>query len=307
MPGADPSTLSDRARKRDRPQLGTLGSGNHFLEVQVVDEIYRPDVAAAMGIDEVGQITIMVHCGSRGLGYQVCEDSLDVMQVAMQHYGFHLPDRELACAPVRSPEGQRYLGGMAAAANYAWANRQMIMHWIREAFERVLKMGTDALDLNLVYDVAHNVAKFEDHIVDGQTRKLCVHRKGATRAFGPGRPELPERYRAIGQPVVVPGDMGTASYLLVGTEAAMEQTWGSTCHGAGRQLSRHAALKLQSPADVIRKLNDQGIEVRSAGKRTLAEEASEAYKDIDRVVQVCHEAGISRKVARLRPVAVMKG
>jgi tRNA-splicing ligase RtcB len=307
MPGADPSTLSDRARKRGRPQLGTLGSGNHFLEVQVVDEIYRPDVAAAMGIDEVGQITIMVHCGSRGLGYQVCEDSLDVMQAAMQRYGFHLPDRELACAPVRSPEGQRYLGGMAAAANYAWANRQMIMHWIREAFERVLKMGTDALDLNLVYDVAHNVAKFEDHIVDGQTRKLCVHRKGATRAFGPGRPELPERYRVIGQPVVVPGDMGTASYLLVGTEAAMEQTWGSTCHGAGRQLSRHAALKLQSPADVIRKLNDQGIEVRSAGKRTLAEEASEAYKDIDRVVQVCHEAGISRKVARLRPVAVMKG
>jgi tRNA-splicing ligase RtcB (3'-phosphate/5'-hydroxy nucleic acid ligase) len=307
LAGADPSVIGDRARKRGKPQLGTLGSGNHFLEVQVVDEIYRPDVAEALGIREADQVTIMVHCGSRGFGHQVCEDSLDRMQVAARTYGFSLPDPELACAPLESPEGQRYFGGMAAAANYAWANRQMIMHWVREGFERVLKRGTADLGLKLVYDVAHNVAKLEEHVVDGERRRLCVHRKGATRAFGPGRPELAGVFREIGQPVIVPGDMGTASYLLVGTQGALEQTWGSTCHGAGRQLSRHAAMKLQSGADVARKLQAQGITVRSAGKSTLAEEAPEAYKDIDRVVRVCHGAGISSLVARLRPIAVMKG
>ena len=307
LAGADPSAISDRARKRGKPQLGTLGSGNHFLEIQAVDEIYQPGVAAAMGVRETDQVTIMVHCGSRGFGHQVCEDSLDRMQSAARTYGFTLPDPELACAPLASPEGQRYFGGMAAAANYAWANRQMIMHWVREGFERILKRGTADLGLKLVYDVAHNVAKLEEHLVNGERRRLCVHRKGATRSFGPGRPELAGVFRKIGQPVIVPGDMGTASYLLVGTQGALDQTWGSTCHGAGRQLSRHAAMKLQSGADVARKLQAQGIFVRSAGRSTLAEEAPEAYKDIDRVVRVCHGAGISSLVARLRPIAVMKG
>jgi len=241
LSGADPSALSERALKRGRPQLGTLGSGNHFLEVQRVDRIYEPEAAARMGIEREDQVTVMIHTGSRGLGYQVCDDSLPPMQRAAEKYGIELPDRQLACAPVQSPEGERYFSAMACAANYGWCNRQVITHRVREAFEQVFGMGAERLGLQLVYDVAHNVAKFEEHEVEGRTRTLCVHRKGATRAFGPGRPEVPERYRDLGQPVLVPGDMGTASYLLLGTEAAMEQTWGSTCHGAGRQMSRRAA------------------------------------------------------------------
>ena len=307
MPGADPAALSDRARKRGRPQLGTLGGGNHFLEIQVVDEVYDENAARALGIEEPGQVTVMIHCGSRGLGHQVCDDALEVMQKAVHQYGISLPDRQLACVPVASPEGKQYFAAMAGAANYAWANRQAIMHRVREAFERVLRVGTHKLGMDLVWDVAHNIAKYEDHRIGGVTKSLCVHRKGATRAFGPGQAGLSEPYRTLGQPVIVPGDMGTASYLLLGTTVAMEQTWGSTCHGAGRMLSRNAALKLQTGADVARKLQQRGIIVRSAGKKTLAEEASEAYKDVDAVVESCVCAGISAKVARMRPIAVMKG
>jgi tRNA-splicing ligase RtcB (3'-phosphate/5'-hydroxy nucleic acid ligase) len=307
LAGADPGALSDRARKRGRPQLATLGSGNHFLELQVVERVYDEAAARAMGLDEPGQVTVMIHCGSRGLGHQVCDDAIEVMRRAVQAYGIQVPDPQLSCVPVGSPEGQRYFAAMAAAANYAWANRQAIMHQVRAAFERVLRMGEAKLGMDLVWDVAHNIAKFEEHTVDGRSRRLCVHRKGATRAFGPGRPELPARYRDLGQPVIVPGDMGTGSYVLLGTAEAMAQTWGSTCHGAGRALSRHAALKLQPGHEVARKLEAQGIVVRSADKRTLAEEAPEAYKDVDDVVETCACAGISRRVARLRPIAVMKG
>ena len=307
MAGADAAALSDRARQRGQPQLATLGSGNHFLEIQVVDEVLDAQAASAMGIDGSGQIAVMIHCGSRGLGHQVCDDAIEVMQKAVGDYGISLPDRQLACVPVGSPEGEQYFAAMAGAANYAWANRQAITHFVREAFERVLKMGSEKLGMDLVWDVAHNVAKYEEHDVEGSRRRLCVHRKGATRAFGPGREELPARYRGVGQPVIVPGDMGTASYLLMGTQGAMEQTWGSTCHGAGRVLSRHAALKLQHGSEVAKKLERAGIYVRSAGKKTLAEEAPEAYKDVDAVVETCVHAGISSKVARLRPLAVMKG
>jgi len=302
LEAADPGAVSKRARERGRPQLATLGSGNHFLEIQAVDAIYDPAAAQALGIEDVGQVVVMIHCGSRGLGHQVCDDAIEVMQRAVRQYGIELPDRQLACVPVKSPEGQRYF-----AANYAWANRQAIMHRVREAFSRVLGLGPQKLGLDLIWDVAHNIAKLETHEVDGSPRQLCVHRKGATRGFGPGRPELPARYRALGQPVIVPGDMGTASYLLLGTEQAMRETWGSTCHGAGRQLSRHAALKLQQGQEVARKLEAQGIVVRAAGRKTLAEEAPEAYKNVDAVVESCVCAGISRKVARFRPVAVMKG
>jgi len=307
IPGADAEAISKRAYERGAPQLATLGGGNHFLEIQVVDAIYDETLARAFGVDEVGQATVMIHCGSRGLGHQVCEDALDTMTAAARKYDINLPDKQLACAPVSSPEGQHYLAGMAAAANYAWANRQAIMHFVREAFEQVLGRGWQQLGLDLVWDVAHNIAKLEEHMVAGQSRRLCVHRKGATRAFPAGRPELPAVYRQTGQPVLVPGDMGSASYLLVGTEAALEQTWGSTCHGAGRVLSRTAAIKKHPSAQVRRELEAQGIVVRASGRDTLAEEAPDAYKDVDRVVEVCHQAGLSRKVARLRPLAVVKG
>jgi tRNA-splicing ligase RtcB len=307
LEAADPSALGERAVKRGLPQLGTLGSGNHFLEIQYVEEITNPAVAQAMGIHEPGQITIMIHCGSRGFGHQICDDYLDVMRQAVRKYGISLPDPQLACAPIKSPEGQNYFAAMACAANYAWANRQCIMHWVRETLERAMGKGSEALGAELVYDVAHNIAKFEDHEVGGQTRRLCVHRKGATRAFAPGRMDLPPQYRAVGQPVIVPGDMGSASWLLVGTAEAMSQTWGSTCHGAGRALSRSQALKRKRGHEVAEELRRQGIYVRSEGMKTLAEEMPEAYKDVDRVVEVCHRAGISRKVARLRPLAVIKG
>jgi tRNA-splicing ligase RtcB len=305
--GADPGALSERAIQRGRPQLGTLGAGNHFLEVQVVDEIHDEETARAFGITDPGQITVMIHTGSRGLGYQVCDDSLKVMQRATQKYGIDLPDRQLACAPVESPEGRQYMAAMAAAANYAWANRQCITHWTREAFERVFGSGTAKLGMQIVYDVAHNVAKIEEHVVDGVSRRLCVHRKGATRAFGPGRPELSPQHRKTGQPVIVPGDMGTASYLLVGTERAMQETWGSTCHGAGRLMSRQAAIRAGRDRSIAQELAAKGIYARAASRRVLAEEMPEAYKDVDEVVRTCDGAGISRLVARLRPIGVMKG
>ncbi len=307
MEGADPSCVGDRAHKRGRPQLGTLGSGNHFLEVQVVDEIYDPSAAQVMGILEPGQVTLMIHTGSRGLGHQVCDDYLEKMQAAMRKYDIRLPDRELACAPVESPEAKAYLSGMACAANYAWANRQCITHRVREAFAEVLGAGPEKLGLEMVYDVAHNIAKIETHMVNGEPVSLCVHRKGATRAFGPGAEDVPARYRDIGQPVIVPGDMGTASYLLVGTERAMTDTFGSTCHGAGRRLSRRAALRRKQSGQVFSELRQQGITVQAAGKRTLAEEMPEAYKDIDLVVEACQGADISRKVCRFRPLGVTKG
>lgn len=307
LEGADPDAVGERALKRGLPQLGTVGAGNHFLEIQRVDRLFDPQAAARLGIEAPGQVVLMIHTGSRGFGYQVCDDALGPMQRAAQKYGLDLPDRQLACAPVDSPEGQRYYAAMACAANYAWANRQIITHWIRAAFERVLGRGAAALGLRLVYDVAHNVAKFEDHRVEGATRRLCVHRKGATRAFGPGRAEVPAVYRDLGQPVIVPGDMGTASWLLLGTDGAMRATFGSTCHGAGRVLSRTAALKARAGHEVQAQLEARGITVRAAGLKTLAEEAPEVYKDVDRVVTVVHGAGISRRVARMTPLAVVKG
>jgi len=307
LEGADPGQLSERAKTRGVPQLGTLGAGNHFLEVQVVEQIFDEQLAGVFGVTHPGQVTVMIHTGSRGLGYQVCDDYLVVMQGAVQRYGISLPDRQLACAPVRSPEGSRYLAAMACAANYAWANRQCITHWVRQAFERIFRVGEHKLGLQVIYDVAHNIAKLERHLVEGRERELCVHRKGATRAFPAGHPALPADYAAAGQPVLVPGDMGRRSYLLVGTPQALAQTWGSTCHGAGRMLSRHAALALAKGRDIGRELADQGIYVRAASRGVLAEEMPAAYKDVDLVVETCEAAQISRRVAVMRPLGVMKG
>jgi len=307
LENAVPDHVSDRAVKRGRPQLGTLGSGNHFLEIQVVDEVYDDGVAAELGIHGPGQITVMIHTGSRGFGHQVCDDSLQVMQQAVRKYGIELPDRQLACAPVKSPEGRQYLGAMASAANYAWANRQAIAHWVREAFERVMGAGAHKLGMRQVYDVAHNIAKIEEHEIDGGKMTLCVHRKGATRAFAPGHPDVPAPYRRVGQPVLVPGDMGRYSFLLVGTEQAMKETFGSTCHGAGRMLSRGAAMKKAGSDEVQRDLEAKGIIVRAQSRGTLPEEASYAYKDVSNVVDAVHGAGISRRIARMRPLGVVKG
>ena len=304
--GADPELISKKAYERGRAQQGTLGSGNHFLEIQHVDEIYDEKAATALGLFE-GQVTVMIHTGSRGFGHQVCTDFLEVMARAASKYNIALPDRELACAPYNSPEAQDYLAAMGAAANYAWANRQCIMHWAREAFLNFLRTTPGELGMNLIYDVAHNIAKVEEHIVDGKRKRLIVHRKGATRAFPPGHPELSDIYKNTGQPVLIPGDMGRASFVLLGTEKAMQETFGSTCHGAGRVMSRHQAIKKAKGRAIWREMEDKGIIVRSAGRETLAEEMSEAYKDISRVVDVVHRAGISKKVARLRPMGVIKG
>jgi tRNA-splicing ligase RtcB len=304
--GADPGLISQKAYERGRAQQGTLGSGNHFLEIQYVDEIYDERAASAFGLFR-DQMTVMIHTGSRGFGHQVCTDFLEVMERAVSKYGIGLPDKELACAPFNSPEAEDYLAAMRAAANYAWANRQCIMHWTREAFLRVFAATPRDLGMSLIYDVAHNIAKVEDHKVDGRNMKLVVHRKGATRAFPPGHPELPETYRKTGQPVLIPGDMGRASFVLVGSEKAMEETFGSTCHGAGRMMSRHQAIRQAKGRAIWREMEDKGIIVRSAGRSTLAEEMSEAYKDIANVVDVVHNAGISTKVARLRPMGVIKG
>jgi tRNA-splicing ligase RtcB len=304
--GADPEAVSQFALDRGKDQLGTLGSGNHFVEVGYVAEIFDDQLARALGLFK-GQITVIVHTGSRGLGHQVCDDYIKVMLKAAAKYGIELPDRQLCCAPVNSPEGRQYLGAMAAAANFAFANRQMITHWVRESFEQVFQMGPRDLGLELIYDVAHNIAKIETHLVDGKARKLCVHRKGATRAFPPGHPETPAAYQETGQPVLIPGDMGRYSYVLVGTQTALEETFGSTCHGAGREMSRTQALKAAKGRNIIKEMAAKGIIVRGAGRDTVEEEISEAYKDVENVVNVAHGAGISKKVAKLVPLGVIKG
>lgn len=304
MRGVDLQSVSEKARQRGLPQSGTLGAGNHFLEVQVVREIYDPDAARAFGIEE-GQVCIMIHCGSRGLGHQVCTDHLKLLETATRKYHISLPDRQLACAPVRSPEGQAYFGAMAASANYAWANRQVIMHVTRKVLASLYDICYE--DMHLVYDVAHNVAKMEEHMVDGKKMSLCVHRKGATRAFGPGSPELPPMYARTGQPVIIPGSMGTASYLLRGTNTAMERTFGSTCHGAGRVMSRSKAKKQITGLEVKKNLEKEGIVIRAPNDAAIADEAPEVYKPSGEVVRIVHEVGISRLVARLEPLGVIKG
>ncbi len=306
LEGADPAVISQRALARGQKQLGTLGSGNHFLEVGVVDEIFEPETARIFGLFE-GQVTVMLHTGSRGFGYQVCDDFLAELSRGVKALGITLPDRQLVCAPIRSEAGQRYLSAMACAANYAWANRQILLHRAREVFSVVFGMGPENLGMEMVYDVCHNIAKKERHMVDGAPRSLCVHRKGATRAFAPGHEAICEEYRKVGQPILIPGDMGTASYVLAGTRMAMEQTFGSTCHGAGRVLSRKAAIRQSKGRSIHRELEDKGILVRWTGRTTLREEMPEAYKDVSKVVAAVHGAGISKKVARLRPMAVVKG
>lgn len=307
MRDADPRKVSDFAKKRGAPQLGTLGSGNHFLEVQVVDKIYDADIAKAYGITQEGQITVMIHSGSRGCGHQICSDYLGIMERAVKKYGISLPDRQLACAPATSPEAQDYFGAMQCGVNYGFANRQAIAHWTRESFEKIF--GRDAEDLGLytVYEVAHNIAKLEEHEVDGEKKKVYVHRKGATRAFGPESKGLPKKYMDHGQPVLIPGDMGSASYLLAGTEKAMMETFGSTCHGAGRKLSRAQAKKRFWGESVKQAMAEQGIYLRAASKPVIAEEAHGAYKDVSEVVESAHGAGISKLVVRMRPLGVAKG
>jgi tRNA-splicing ligase RtcB len=304
--GADPDLISNRALERGKAQLGTLGSGNHFVEVGYVDEIYDESAAQTLGLF-LDQVTIIVHTGSRGLGHQVCDDYIKILMQSTQKYGIELPDRQLCCAPIGSKEGRQYLAAMAGAANYAFANRQIIFHWVRETFERVFRMSSEQLGLKLIYDVCHNIAKVESHRVNDREMKVCVHRKGATRAFPPNHPDIPDAYKHVGQPVLIPGDMGRYSYVLVGTEQAMKETFGSTCHGAGRVLSRKQAKKVAKGRAIIRELDDQGITIRSAGRGTVAEEIPEAYKDVSQVVEVVYGAGISRKVARLRPMGVIKG
>jgi len=306
LEGADPDAVSPRAYKRGADQCGTLGAGNHFVEIQRVDQIYDPDAAEALGLTE-GAAAIMVHCGSRGLGHQVCQDAIKTLRSAPAEYGIDLPDRQLVCAPADSPQGKQYLGAMRAAANFAWANRQLLVNQIRRTLGRFFGGSAESLALRQVYDVAHNIAKIETHEVAGVRRRLCVHRKGATRAFPPGHPELPQAYRRWGQPVLIPGDMGTASYVLLGTPGAMEQTFGSTCHGAGRVLSRKEAIRQAVGRRIDKELAEAGIIARSRSRTGLAEERPEAYKDIDAVVECVTRAGLSRKVARLTPMGVIKG
>lgn len=298
--------ISDRALERGLKQVGTLGSGNHFLEIGRVEEIYQPQVADTLGLFP-DQIVILIHTGSRGLGYQICEDSLKVMSKAMTKYGISLPDRQLACTPIQSPEGQDYLAAMAAAANYAWANRQVIMSRAEAAFMKALNIGPKDLGFSLLYDVCHNIAKIEDHVVDGKKRRLCVHRKGATRAFAPGHPQIPADYQNIGQPVLIPGDMGRYSYLSVGTETAMEKTFGSTCHGAGRIMSRAQSKKQSQAINIDQEMARRGVVARYQGRGTMAEEMPHAYKDVADVVETMDRAGVSKRVARFRPVGVIKG
>ena len=304
--GADPERVSQFAMDRGKDQLGTLGSGNHFVEVGYVLEIFDEKLAAALGLFK-DQVTAIVHTGSRGLGHQVCDDYIKVMLRAAAKYGIELPDRQLCCAPLNSAEAGNYLAAMAAAANFAFANRQMITHWVRQSFEQVLKIGPRDLGMELVYDVAHNIAKIETHEVGGVRKRLCIHRKGATRAFPPHHPETPAAYQETGQPVLIPGDMGRYSFVLVGTEKALTETFGSTCHGAGREMSRHQALKVAKGRAIIRELAARGIVVRGAGRASIDEEISEAYKDVAMVVDVCQGAGIAKKVAKLRPLGVIKG
>ncbi len=312
---AEPSNITDRALERGKGQLGSLGSGNHFLEVQVVDEIFHEDAADVMGLFP-GQVTVMIHCGSRGFGYQVCDDYLKILRGAPAKYGIHLPDRQLVSAPVHSPEGEEYLSSMRCAANYAFANRQVLMTKAETAFLHALRISPRDLGMELVYDVPHNIAKLEEHLVEGPQagtpappvkKLLCVHRKGATRAFPPGHAMIPDRYKPIGQPVLVPGDMGRYSFVLVGTDGAMKQTWGTVCHGAGRMMSRAQAKREKGFEDLQREMDERGVVMMAQGRGTALEEAPWAYKDVESVVGVCHNAGIARKVARLRPIGVVKG
>jgi tRNA-splicing ligase RtcB len=306
LAGADPEKVSVQAYNRGRKQLGTLGSGNHFLEVSRVDTIYEPKVAAALGL-ESDRVTVLIHSGSRGLGHQTCDDYLRVIGNAMAKYEIRLPDRQLAAVPIASPEGQSYLAAMAAAANFAWCNRQVMMHLAERAFVQALGVGPRELGFSLVYDVCHNIAKFEEHVVDGQKRTLCVHRKGATRAFGPGNPALPESLRELGQPVLIPGDMGRYSFVLIGLAAAMRETFGSSCHGAGRVKSRTQAKKEARGRDLYAELRGLGVTVRAQSRAGVAEEMPAAYKDVAEVVEVMEAAGVTQRVARLKPFAVIKG
>jgi tRNA-splicing ligase RtcB (3'-phosphate/5'-hydroxy nucleic acid ligase) len=304
--GADTACVSERALERGRAQLGTVGSGNHFVEVGYVEEVLDEKAAGLFGLHE-NQMTVLVHTGSRGLGHQVCDDYIKVMLQASKKYGIELPDPQLCCAPVDSQEGKKYLAAMACAANFAFVNRQVITHWVRESFEQVFQLSPRDLRLELIYDVCHNMAKMETHEVEGRKRNLCVHRKGATRAFPPGHPEVPLPYRAVGQPVLIPGDMGRYSYVLVGTQHGFHETFGSACHGAGRLMSRHQARKSAKGRSIVRELEDRGILVRGASRATLVEEIPEAYKDVEDVVHVVHGADIARKVVKLKPIGVIKG
>jgi tRNA-splicing ligase RtcB len=306
LDGADPDAVSDRAQTRGAEQCGTLGSGNHFLEVQVVDHIFDEDAASVMGLEK-DMICVMIHSGSRGLGYQVCDDALAMLRKAPEKYGIALPDRQLACAPVNSPEGQRYIAAMRAAANFAWCNRQLLMQQARDVFAKVFGRSWQELKMNLVYDVCHNIAKFEEHTVGGKRKRVWVHRKGATRAFPPNHPEIPAAYRKIGQPVIIPGDMGRASWVLVGQQGSMDQTFGTTCHGAGRAMSRTAAVKEAAGRRIDKELEARGVIARAQSHKGLAEEQPKAYKNVDDVVDVVHRAGLSHKVARMRPIGVIKG
>lgn len=304
--GADPSKVSKRARERGRPQLGSLGAGNHFIEIDLVEQVFDPTAASILGLEQ-GTLAVQIHCGSRGFGHQICTDYVEEFQAAVHRYGIHLPDRELVCAPLNSPEGQNYLGAMRCAANYAFANRQILAHNARKAFEQVLAGKVKDWHLHQVYDICHNMGKIETHVIEGERMQVCVHRKGATRAFGPGAPELPEEYKTIGQPVLVPGSMGTASWVLLGTAASMEHSFGSSCHGSGRLMSRHEAKRNVRGEKLRQDLEADGIHIRAGSMAGLAEEAPQAYKDVDQVVQAVVGGGIARKVARLRPLAVIKG
>jgi tRNA-splicing ligase RtcB len=306
MSYAEPDFISEHALERGQAQAGTLGAGNHFLELQVIDNIYEPQICDELGLGK-GQITIMIHTGSRGFGHQVCTDYIKVMLGCLNKFSIRVPDRQLACAPVSSQQGQEYLGAMGCAANYAWCNRQVLMHLVRETFEKFFKQSWQKLKMNLIYDVAHNIAKIETHTINGRQLKLCVHRKGATRAFGPGHREIPGRYAKFGQPVIIPGDMGRNSYLLCGTEKAMQETFGSTCHGAGRLKSRSQAIRTLDTKKVLFELHQKGIIVHARGRKTISEEAPQAYKDVNEVVNVVHNAGISKRVCRMRPLGVIKG
>ncbi|MBL7131212.1 MAG: RtcB family protein [Candidatus Omnitrophica bacterium] len=304
--GADPLAVSERAYQRGKAQSGTLGSGNHFLEIQVIDQLYAQDICDELELT-LGQIMVMIHSGSRGFGYQVCDDYVKNMIRCLTKYHINVPDRQLACAPLNSSEGKQYLGAMKCAANYAWANRQCLMHLARKSFEKIFNKSWQSMGMYLIYDVAHNIAKIEKHVVDGKEKTLCVHRKGATRAFAPGHPALPDRYKNIGQPVIIPGDMGRNSYLLVGTQKAMQETFGSTCHGAGRLKSRSAALRSIDLNRLMKDLEARHIFVKASGRGTIVEEAPEVYKDVNDVVDVVHNAGIAKRVCRMRPLGVIKG
>ncbi len=306
LAGADPAAVSEHAKTRGQSQCGTLGSGNHFMEVQVVDAIVDAEAAAVMGLEK-DMICVMIHSGSRGLGYQVCDDSLALLRKAPEKYGIVLPDRQLACAPANSSEGQQYIAAMRAAANFAWCNRQLLMWQAREVFADVFGRTWQELQMNLIYDVCHNIAKLEEHTVNGVKKKVWVHRKGATRAFPPGHPEVPSMYRGIGQPVIIPGDMGRASWVLVGQPGSMERSFGTTCHGAGRAMSRTAAIKEAAGRRIDKELLARGVIARASSHKGLAEEQPKAYKDVDEVVDVVHQAGLSKKVARMRPIGVIKG